>query len=40
MLEEFNDLISRWRQHPVAHTQHGRAEIGNEVEMVPPLSHL
>ena len=25
MLKEFNDLISRWRQHPVAHTQHGRA---------------
>ena len=25
MLEEFNDLISRWRQPPVAHTQPGRA---------------
>lgn len=25
MLKEFDDLTSRWRQHPVAHTQHGRA---------------
>ena len=25
MLEEFDALISRWQQHPVAHTQLGRA---------------